>query len=343
MIKIIITYQNIMTKLIILTSAITRGEFHRTTIGKFYEKFTQYLTNLEVYHIINIDQPEQLKNKFSQSETQKILNEIIPELINKTFILTKTPSFLGAFKNVVNKVDELNLLSEENLYWWFEDDWDCTQYYNIFEFVKLFCSFKNTAINFTSSSPLGSFRAGPFMSGSYFINYFNIERMGIMNDTCDPEKQVGRWLSGIDRINGNQKIYRNFKLTNNDTIQIVFLCVNDVKLSLSEIPRAYYQNKAKFNETIKFKYYIVTHKVDNCENAGKYRYCEIENINNVTDKNILLSSNDASSEDLKNIFDNGYITYVCIKPYVFVDSGRTFNLEHTLKKWEKIGDATTYV
>ena len=301
-----------MTKLIILTSAIIRGEFHKTTIGKFYETFSDYLKNFEIHHIINIDQPEQLKNKFSQNETEEILNEIIPNYVTKTFILTEKPSFLGAFKNVVNKVDELKLLSDENLYWWFEDDWDCIDNYNIFEIVKLFCSFTNTAVNFTASSPLGSFRAGPFMSGSYFINYFNIEKMGIMNNTCDPEKQVGRWLSGIDRVNGNQKIHRNFKLTDNDIIQIVFLHCNNTTFTLSEFPKAYYQNKTKFNENLRFKYYVLKYK------NNKYEYCEIDDINNANDSNIKL--NHIEYEELKNMFDNNYITYVCVKPYVFIDS-----------------------
>ena len=48
-----------MRKLIILTASIIRGDFHKKTIGKFYEYFNEYLKQFDIYHIINIDKPEQ--------------------------------------------------------------------------------------------------------------------------------------------------------------------------------------------------------------------------------------------------------------------------------------------
>jgi len=317
-----------MQKLIIMTSAITRGNFHAKSIGKFYEKFNKYLLNFNVYHIINIDAPEQLAHKFSADETQQLLNSIIPGTIKKTFVLTTTPSFLGAYKNLVNTIDNLGLTSDNNFYWWFEDDWDCTQYYDIFEHIKFFCKFKNAAMNFTMSSPLGSFRAGPFMSGSYFINFFNIEKMGVMNSTCDPEKQVGRWLSGTDRVNGAQKIHR--QITNNDTIKIFFLYLDDTKIDMNDFPKAYYKNKSKFNEKLNFEYYVL--KYDQEYFVWK--------ITNIDDKSCQPNFCELNYNEL---FDNDSIKYICVKPFVFVDIGRTFNSDNSLKKWGKIGDNVTYV
>jgi len=316
-------------KLIIMTSAIIRGNFHARSIGKFYDNFNKYLLNYDVYHIVNIDAPIQLQQKFSVNETQLLLDNIIPTTIKKIFMSTTTPSFLGAYKNIVNKIDELGLTSENYLYWWFEDDWDCVQYYDIFEHIQLFCSFKNTAMNFTTSSPLGSFRAGPFMSGSYFINYFNIERLGVMNCTCDPEKQVGRWLSGMDRVNGTQKIHR--LIDDNNIIKIFFLYLDGQKVDLNDFPKAYYKNKSKFNEKLKFEYYIIKYDTD-------YSYCNINDIDCCD-----LSKVTFNEINYDELFKDDCIKYICVKPFVFVDIGRTFNLDNSLKKWEKIGDAVTYI
>ena len=51
-------------KLIILTTAIIRGEYHIKSIGKLYNKFNNFLKDYDVYHIINIDSPQNLKSKF---------------------------------------------------------------------------------------------------------------------------------------------------------------------------------------------------------------------------------------------------------------------------------------
>jgi len=52
-------------KLIICTTALIRGDLQRQSMGKFYKEFNQYLQNYEIYHIINIDQPNNLKKYFS--------------------------------------------------------------------------------------------------------------------------------------------------------------------------------------------------------------------------------------------------------------------------------------
>jgi hypothetical protein len=86
------------------------------------------------------------------------------------------------------------------LYYWLEDDWEPTVSYDITKFFDLL-NFPNTAYTVTDRAPLGSFRGGPFMTESYFSNIFNIRKY--MNETCDPERQMQRWLRGGYQKNGN--------------------------------------------------------------------------------------------------------------------------------------------
>ena len=96
--------------LIIITTAITRGDLHNKSIKKFYEVISKYNTykQFEIFHIINIDQPEKLKNKYSLDYSEKLLNSIIPENINKTIIINKdnnyNPSFGKAYNSVVLEI-----------------------------------------------------------------------------------------------------------------------------------------------------------------------------------------------------------------------------------------------
>ena len=75
------------TKLIILTTAITRGGLHKKTIGAFYRLFYKNLIDFEIYHIINIDLPNKLKNVFTIQDTKDLFNEIIPDKVNKIFVI----------------------------------------------------------------------------------------------------------------------------------------------------------------------------------------------------------------------------------------------------------------
>jgi hypothetical protein len=317
-------------KLIICTTAITRGLYHRDSIELIYVILNKYLSNYEVIHIVNIDQPTKLINHFSISQTIELLNNIIPKNITKVIIENKLPSFLSAFKNIMHKIEELNLNSEDNIFWWLEDDWQPRRDYNINNFLELLF-LKNSALNFSEKSNLGSFRAGPLMSGSYFVNYFNIEKIGVMNQTCDPEKQVVRWLSGIRKKNGNQMIER--VIENNDTIQIVFVFLGKEEIQPKEIPFNYYKNKLIFNENIIFEFHVIKADLD----FNNLCHSQI----NPLDQKYNLTS--ISKTDLFNKFNNDNITYFTIKPKIFEDIGRIFSNKFDLKKWATVNDKTTYL
>ena len=48
--------------LIILTTAITRGEVHKNSLGLFYKYLNSFLGDYKVVHIINVDHPPKLKS-----------------------------------------------------------------------------------------------------------------------------------------------------------------------------------------------------------------------------------------------------------------------------------------
>ena len=66
------------------------------------------------------------------------------------------------------------------------------------------------------------------MTYKYFEKYFDIVTNNIANNTCDPERQVSRWISGIKRKNGSKMIERD--ITHNKEIHIVFFIIIRLKL-----------------------------------------------------------------------------------------------------------------
>jgi hypothetical protein len=318
-----------MNKLIILTPSIIRGEFHNKSIGKFYDYFYKYLKpKYEIYHIINIDEPENLKKYFNKYETIGVYNKIIPEDVNKIYITEPNPGFLQAWKKIVRKIEELNLIGETYMYYWLEDDWEPKAEYDITEFFDLL-NFPNTAYNITNGSPLGSFRGGPFMTGSYFSNIFNINKY--MNDTCDPERQMQRWLRGGYQKNGNSSIHRLNTLNSNvstEIIHIIIVC-NEKNIAIGDLNQHHY--KAGFDKSIGFKYHIITYD----EEKRNFKYSLVDNSNNFKLVNI-------DYDKLNIIFGNNYIKYFVLKPSIQFDIGRDFNKEFGLQKWMKIEDNTGY-
>ena len=317
-----------MKKLIIITTAIIRGNYQNNSLGKFYKDYSDILKNYEVHHLINIDKPPILIKNFTIYETINLFNKIIPSNIKKEYIINNDIGFLKAFKNLMKKIKELNLLSEKNFYWWLEDDWTNKNSYDFIKLASKLFNFKNSAFTLAENSSLGSFRAGPFMNGSYFMNFFNIEQLNVANDTCDPEKQVRRWLSGKNRKNGNKNINRRIN-SQNKKIQIILLVTNNSEINIKNLNYWNYPGEL-FNKNIIFEFHIL--KI----NSNSY-YHSIININQSNYKLKKINYN-----ALKNIFDNEYIKYYHLSPFIFYDIGRDFNEKYDLKKWLNIEDNTSY-
>lgn len=316
-------------KIIILTASIIRGDYHKYSIGDFYNKFDKYLRKFDIDHIIHIDQPVHLKKYFNVYETIDILNKLIPNYVNKKYILNDNPGFLNAYKNLVTKVKEETIIDDNNIfYWWLEDDWKCTNTVDVYNLANLSKNIGKSSIAFYAS-PLGSFGALGLMTHQYFTDYFDMVTNNVANDTCDPEKQFNRWISGINRKNGHQMIHRNIE--NDNIIQILFIYNNKDQIKLNQIPTWYYNNDIKFNKNLIFKYYVMV-VTDNWENFE----CSIVDIEKqkYTLKNITF-------DNFIKYFDN-YITYITVVPSCFADIGRTFNKKYDLNKWAKITDGTSY-
>ena len=317
-----------MQKLIILTTAIIRGEFHKNSIGKFYDYFFKYLENkYEIHHIINIDEPENLQTHFNKYETIDIFNSIVPKKINKIYITETNRGFLQAYKKIISKIEELNLINDSYLYYWLEDDWEPKCGYNIFAIFDKLC-FLNSAYTITEFAPLGSFKGGPFMTGTYFKNIFNIKKY--MNDTCDPERQMQRWLRGGCQKNGNLSINR-FDIINtnvvNDLIHIIIVC-EESNINLLDLNKHHYNTG--FDKSIKFKYHLLSRNL-----KWNIKYSVIDDFNNY----YLI---DIDNDDLKTIFGNKSIKYFVIQPDIMRDIGREFNKKFGLIKWMRIEDDTSY-
>ena len=306
-----------------MTTAIIRPTLHNKSIKIFYDE--HYLQNkskideqYDIIHIINIDQPEELKKSFTLENTLENFNKIIPNGIVKIYILSKTPSFLQAYKNIMNKIDELKLLSENNLYWWFEDDWTTNKKTNFIEEMKILKYIENSAITFTKDSPIGSFRAGPVMSGKYFINYFNIVNIGCMcSSKLDPEIQVRRHIGAVNDINSHKKIelvmlYFNFNTFLDDISNGNMLDYN------------IYFYKKKFNSNTKYSYHIMI------VSGNEINYIEYNETINFKKKENYKS---LKMSDLEKKFVSSSIVYFIHKPFVFEDCGRKFSLEYNLKKF----------
>ena len=251
--------------------------------------------------------------------------------VNTIIIDNENPGFLNAHKNVVKKANELNIFNEKTLVWWFEDDWDVSNFNkDLFNIIQLFPFSQPYAFNSVQSSPLGSFRGGPIMNALYFKKYFDIVSNNIANDTCDPERQVSRWISGIKRKNGNKMIHRIIE--NDNTITIVFFYYKDAKIRIDEIPHSYYCRKDKYNENLCFHYYVIQSNDLKTFSFGKV---------NIKDKELRLEETPLNI--IFETLENHGIHYIVIKPYHFADIGRKFNEEHALQKWTTINDKTTYV
>jgi hypothetical protein len=322
-----------MKKFIIMTTAIIRPELHNTSIKKFYDVY--YLKNkefidknFEIYHIINLDSPEKLKDHSNSKDTINNFNDIIPEKINKIFIETDVPSFSRAYINIMNKIKELDLLSENNYYWWFEDDWELQiENFKFFNIVDDILNFTNCAMTLVRNTPLGSFRGGPIMNGKYFMNHFNLINLNIINYRRDPERQVSHYMtaSNCAFTEKEEPMIRQLNCDYDKKINIVLIYLDTAFGKVNgDFFKGYYDDN--FNKEIEFTYHII---LINKYNLHEVLYVKSEN-SNFTNLN---NYKKVSFIDVKNIIDSKSITYFIIKPFTFEDCGRDFAKNHNLIKW----------
>ena len=78
--------------LIFITTAITRNDLHKKSIGNLYDQVGfELLDTFQVSHIINIDFPPKLRNNkiFSVKQTKELFENIIPHNVQKTFLISE--------------------------------------------------------------------------------------------------------------------------------------------------------------------------------------------------------------------------------------------------------------
>ena len=261
-----------MKKIIFGTASIIRGDFHKQTIEKFYDIYSELLRNYEIYHIINIDQPENLKNYFNVYETIFLFNKIIPDFVKKIYITPNNPSFMSAFKNIVKKADEI--IDEYSLFWWLEDDWEPKNNYNFIEIINKYWHLENCSFTFSTNAPFGSFRGGPLIGYSYFKKYFCITDN--MIDGFDPERQMMIYLKdqNIEKIQiigiCNDKNMNNLHLYyySRKNLQYEVFIINDDKIFeynenvFTEVPIDVFNNS-------KIKYFAISPHLFSNEKFGR--------------------------------------------------------------------------
>ena len=313
------------SNLIFITTAITRGNLHKDTIGKFYNYFYENLKNFNVYHIINIDCPLKLKNIFNIEDTKKLFEEIIPKDVKKIFLIDNNdPGFGKAFKNVLEAVNNNNLLNNDSLVWWLEDDWDVIKNYNIFNIINniLFIDGYN-ALNFTSKTPLCSFRAGPIMNSYFFKKFFDISKT--FDIKKDPEYKVSKSIRHNQIVDKYNNIYVTCLFISsliNPPYSLDYSCVWWYKQRF---------NITKFNENYGFKFIIAV--IENPDSSiVKYNISENPyeyKINNLNDLNNFKT---IKFENFSDLYINSSINYFNIVPYIFEDVGREFNKKFNINK-----------
>ena len=313
-------------KLIILTTAITRGNLHLESIGLFYKKH-KYITNIyDIIHIINIDNPIKLKEQYKPEYTLNLFNKIIPENIIKIININKdiNPTFSKAYKNVINVIHEKQLLDDNTLIWWLEDDWKLIKYYNILPILNILSKIDNSAVNLTNNTPLISFRGGPIMSKNFFLNYFDISKK--LDDNKDPEYKVGKYLR-FNEIEYDKNIYII-------CIYIIDLIDNNEHIiDMNPSCCWYYKNKfkqTKFSNNRGIKYILgILNSID----SDIIYYKKNDNYNNLKiDLNDYLNIEKINLENFNLILENSMINYINIVPHIFQDIGRNFNSEHNIIK-----------
>jgi hypothetical protein len=301
--------------LILLTTAIPRGNLHKNTIQLFYEKFIKYLDCYTIHHIINIDYPEKIKTLFSRDETIELFEQISYPNVKKYYILPEDANFCKAYCNVIAKIYEENIINDQSILWWLEDDWTIIRDYN---FVRLFqfLGINNTALSFTDNSPLCSFRGGPIMNYGFFTNYFDIHKTISIHK--DPEYQVGKRI-------------RN-KIDYEGEIGIFCIYLLDLFGENINIKQYQYYYKRKFNKNIRLKYFLGFMENIGDDNIYLYEYENQDFLSSITRQNIHEISKKMTIVEFNIEFENNSMNYINFFPDIFVDAGRKFSGENNLIK-----------
>lgn len=311
-------YYTAMKSLILLTTAIPRGDLHKKTIILFYDKFIKYLDGYTIHHIINIDYPEKIKPLFSRDATIGLFEQISYPNLKKYYIIPDEANFCKAYCNVIAKIYEENIIHNESILWWMEDDWTIIRDYN---FVPLFrfLDMNNTGLSFSDNSPLCSFRGGPVMNYGFFTNYFDIHKT--IPIQADPEYKVGK------------RIRSRLEYENDIGIFCIYLLelYGNTELYIKEYQ---YYYKRKFNKNIKLSYFIGFMENIADDNVYLYQYDNPDILSGISQKNIRQMCKIMPIESLKIKFNENSLNYINFVPNIFEDSGRKFASENNLIKSE---------
>ena len=312
-------------KLILLTTAITRGNLHKKSLGHFYENTNCYFNDYELYHIINIDWPLKLREKFHVNETKILLESIIPKNVKKIFITNddNKPSFAKAYINVIDAMHKNDLFHNENIIWWLEDDWKLIKNYNFTTLLKILDTKSPTAISMTNNAPLCSLRGGPIMNSYFFQNFFDLSKK--YTDKFDPELKISR----------NIRYNRTIPIYDNDfyIICIHILDKTDVPYNMNE--SCFWHYKRKYNPITKFKdgkgIKFILGFIEN-ENSNNIYYKISNNVSELElhNKDDITTSPNKTIDEFKEFISNTSLNYITIVPHIFKDIGRQFNTENCI-------------
>lgn len=308
-----------MRNIIILTAAIPRGELHKSSIGAFYKLFNNYLLEYNIHHVINIDNPDKLKDVYSREETKKLFDKIIPSRVNKHYIITDKPNFCRAYVNVIREIYEKKIIDKDSIIWWLEDDWKPKRNYNYTNLFR-FLDFSNSAISLTSNTPLCSFRGGPVMSYDFFVKYFDIHKT--INIRKDPEHKVRHNI-------------RDYTVHNGDIafIGVYLLPYFKKSIKIQQDHSRYYSDRwrnVKFNNGKFKKYMVLMDNVDSKE-VYVYKYDKLE-LKSLVIEDLKKVFRLCRVEDFRKECESNSINYFNIIPHIFEDIGRVFNKKNSLIK-----------
>lgn len=110
-----------MNKLIICTTAICRKSIHDICFSLLNNELLKYENTVDIHMIVNVDKIEQLSE--TQEETVANIDRLITAKIKKYWICPEKPSHPQAVRNIYNFIYDNNMITDETVILWLEDDW----------------------------------------------------------------------------------------------------------------------------------------------------------------------------------------------------------------------------